>query len=146
MCVCVCLCVCVSVCLCVCVCVWCVCKWVSVKYSVYGCKLRGGLNWVWGCGCRGMCHASVYGVYVCECGCACVCVCVCVCVCLGGGVSVCLINSWLCLPSVQSWALSVFLYFFALFIKLITYISAPVLFKKPTPSQINLIKNAKNHF
>ena len=24
--------------------------------------------------------------------------------------------------------------------------SAPVLFKKPTPSQINLIKNAKNHF
>ena len=24
--------------------------------------------------------------------------------------------------------------------------SAPVLFKKPTLSQINLIKNAKNHF
>ena len=36
--------------------------------------------------------------------------------------------------------------FFALFIKEITYFSAPVLFKKPTPSQINLIKNAKNHF
>ena len=35
--------------------------------------------------------------------------------------------------------------FFASFIKLITY-SAPVLFKMPTPSQINLIKNAKNHF
>ena len=32
--------------------------------------------------------------------------------------------------------------FFAFFIKLITY-SKPVLFKKPTPSQINLIKNAK---
>ena len=25
-------------------------------------------------------------------------------------------------------------------------ISAPVLLKKPTPSQINVIKNAKNHF
>ena len=24
--------------------------------------------------------------------------------------------------------------------------SAPVLFKKPTPSQINLIKNGENHF
>ena len=32
--------------------------------------------------------------------------------------------------------------FVAFFIKLIT-ISAPVLFKKPTPSQINLIKNGK---
>ena len=28
----------------------------------------------------------------------------------------------------------------------VTPISAPVLFKKPTPSQINLIKDAKNHF
>ena len=35
--------------------------------------------------------------------------------------------------------------FFAFFIKLITY-SAPVLFKNPTPSQINLINDAKNHF
>ena len=33
--------------------------------------------------------------------------------------------------------------FFAFFIKLI---AAPVLFKKPTPSQINVIKKAKNHF
>ena len=36
-------------------------------------------------------------------------------------------------------------YFLFLFIKLITYFCT-VLFKKPTPSQINLIKNAKNHF
>ena len=35
--------------------------------------------------------------------------------------------------------------FFAFFIKLVNY-SAPVLFKKPTPSQINLIKKGKNHF
>ena len=35
--------------------------------------------------------------------------------------------------------------FFALFIMLITYFCT-VLFKKPTPSQINLIKSAKNHF
>ena len=34
--------------------------------------------------------------------------------------------------------------FFAFFIKF--PISAPVPFKKPTPSQINLIKNAKNRF
>ena len=36
-------------------------------------------------------------------------------------------------------------YLFAFFINLIT-ISAPVLFKKPTPSQINFIKNVKYHF
>ena len=36
-------------------------------------------------------------------------------------------------------------HFFAFFIKLKTY-SAPVLCIKPTPSQINLIKNAKNNF
>ena len=35
--------------------------------------------------------------------------------------------------------------FFAFFISELP-ISAPVLFKKPTPSQINLITNAKNHF
>ena len=35
--------------------------------------------------------------------------------------------------------------FLLIFIKLIS-ISATVLFKIPTPSQINLIKNAKNHF
>ena len=35
--------------------------------------------------------------------------------------------------------------FFAFFIKFLP-ISAPVLFKKLTPSQMNLIKNAKNHF
>ena len=35
--------------------------------------------------------------------------------------------------------------FFAFFNKLITY-SAPFLFINLTPSQINLIKNAKNHF
>ena len=34
-------------------------------------------------------------------------------------------------------------YFFPFFIKLI---SAPVLFKEPTPSQINLIKISMNHF
>ena len=50
----------------------------------------------------------------------------------------------------QSWALSVFYLFnkeidFAFFIKLLP-ISAPVLFKKPTLSQINLIKNAKISF
>ena len=36
-------------------------------------------------------------------------------------------------------------YLFAFFIKLIS-ISAPALFKKPTSSQINLIKNVKNNF
>ena len=41
----------------------------------------------------------------------------------------------------QRWALSVFFNFF----KLITYFSTSPI-KKPTPSQINLIKNAKNHF
>ena len=35
--------------------------------------------------------------------------------------------------------------FFCIFIKCITYFCT-VLFKKPTPSQINLIKNARNHF
>ena len=53
----------------------------------------------------------------------------------------------------QSWVLSVFFKFFNLkklffyiFYEDIKPISAPVLFKKPTPSQINLLKNAKNHF
>ena len=51
---------------------------------------------------------------------------------------------------IQSWALSVFFnffnnkkWFYCIFIKLLTYF---LLFKKPTPSQINFIKNAKNHF
>ena len=35
--------------------------------------------------------------------------------------------------------------FFEFFMKLITY-SVPFLFINPTPSQINLIKNAKNQF
>ena len=55
----------------------------------------------------------------------------------------------------QSWTLEVFLNFFnnkkgffCIFYQVNNTIpiSAPVLFKKPTPSQINLIKNAKNHF
>ena len=52
----------------------------------------------------------------------------------------------------QSWALPVFFHllnnkkwFFCTFIMLITYFCTS-LFKKPTPSQINLIKNEKNHF
>ena len=71
--------------------------------------------------------------------------------------------------SLESWALSVFFFifsivkkFFFIFYKVNRHfrcifllersegqfytISAPVLFKKPTHSQINLIKNAKNHF
>ena len=53
----------------------------------------------------------------------------------------------------QSWALEVFLNFFKHknviflhFYQVYKPISAPVLFKKPTPSQINLIKNAKSFF
>ena len=52
----------------------------------------------------------------------------------------------------QSWALSVFLntfnnkkLFFSIFYQVNLFLHW-VLFKKPTPSQINLIKNAKNHF
>ena len=60
---------------------------------------------------------------------------------------------YLCRPKLyQSWALSVFFNFFnhkkcffAFFVKLITYFcTIPI--KKPTPSQTNLIKNAKNLF
>ena len=36
--------------------------------------------------------------------------------------------------------------FFCIFVLGLYLISAPVLFKKPTPSQINLIENAKNNF
>ena len=48
----------------------------------------------------------------------------------------------------QSWALEVFLKFSnnKKFWHLLQIVSAPVLFKEHTPSQINLIKNAKNHF
>ena len=53
----------------------------------------------------------------------------------------------------QRWALEVFLnffknekWFFFAFLKKLLTCSALVLFKKPTPSQINLIKNAKKHF
>ena len=35
---------------------------------------------------------------------------------------------------------------FLIFYQVNKNISAPVLFKQPTPSQINLIKKAKNHF
>ena len=54
----------------------------------------------------------------------------------------------------QSWALSVFFNFSIIkfiflhllfFIKLLTYFWTSPILKKPTPSQINLIKNAKNH-
>ena len=60
------------------------------------------------------------------------------------------LSTYLSAKFLQSGALSVFLnffnnnWFFAFFIKL-TYF-APVLFKKPTPSQISLITNATNHF
>ena len=54
---------------------------------------------------------------------------------------------------VQSWALEVFLnffndkkWFFCIFYQVNNLISAPVLFKKSIPSQINLIKNSKNIF
>ena len=55
---------------------------------------------------------------------------------------------WWCGWTDQRWALPVFFHFFNnkndLFALLSSWypISAPVLFKKPTPSQINLIKNA----
>ena len=51
------------------------------------------------------------------------------------------------LSRVQSWALEVFLNVFNNKKLFVAYpISAPVLFKKPTPSQINLIKNCKKSF
>ena len=61
-------------------------------------------------------------------------------------------DEWVAGSKPQSWALSVFLnffsikkIFFAFFIKLISYFfTIPI--KKPTPSQINLIKNAKQKF
>ena len=53
----------------------------------------------------------------------------------------------------QSCALLVFFniftnkkWIYCIFIKFILFKFLPVLFKKPTPSQINLIKNAKNNF
>ena len=56
-------------------------------------------------------------------------------------------------PIGHSWALSVFLntfnskkLFFSIFYQVHNIFLHWVLFKKPTPSQINLIKNAKNHF
>ena len=55
--------------------------------------------------------------------------------------------------SFQSWALSVFFNFFnnkkwlfCIFYQVDNLFTAPALFKKPTPSQINLIKNVNNHF